>query len=192
MGGALLSADLRIFDSRRRAEISILTGRVVDDAGVLNAATQGQLTDMLAAHERADWPAGRRRHARLTAGIHDRGLRLPVGRHWGIGQKGTNNGALLIVAPKNTRFASRMVTASKARSPTRKAGSSSSNPFCLRSAAATSTPAFSTARKQSSRSWAAIRSRNRSRGRLQIRRRFRGGFSFLWCCLFWSVGNFHF
>src|SRR5208337_459914 len=52
-----------------------LTGRVVDDAGVLDTL------DSLQGYS-----------------IEDYGYQL--GRHWGIGQKGKNNGALLIVAPK--------------------------------------------------------------------------------------------
>jgi uncharacterized protein len=77
-----------------------LTGRVVDDAGVLSAATQSQLTDMLAAHERATGQQVVIVTLDSLQGftIEDYGYQL--GRHWGIGQKGTNTGALLIVAPK--------------------------------------------------------------------------------------------
>lgn len=77
-----------------------LTGRVVDDAGVLNAPTRSEITDMLAAHERATG----QQVVVVTLGslqgltIEDFGYQL--GRHWGIGEKGTNTGALLIVAPR--------------------------------------------------------------------------------------------
>ncbi len=76
-----------------------LTGRVVDDAGVLNAYTVGELTDMLAAHERATGEQVVVVTLKSLQGypIEDYGYQL--GRHWGIGQKGTNTGALLIVAP---------------------------------------------------------------------------------------------
>jgi uncharacterized protein len=76
-----------------------LTGRVVDDAHILSINTQQYLDGILAAHE-----------ARTTnqivvvtlpslqnTSIEDFGYQL--GRHWGIGQKGKDNGALLIVAP---------------------------------------------------------------------------------------------
>jgi uncharacterized protein len=76
-----------------------LTGRVVDNAGILSASTKRQLDAMLAQHEQTtaqqivvvtlDSLQG---HA-----IEDYGYQL--GRYWGIGQKGKNNGALLIVAP---------------------------------------------------------------------------------------------
>ena len=77
-----------------------LTGRVVDEAGVLSASTQSQLTDMLAAHERAT----REQVVVVTLDslqgytIEDYGYQL--GRYWGIGQRGKNTGAILIVAPK--------------------------------------------------------------------------------------------
>ncbi len=77
-----------------------LTGRVVDEAGVLSASTKRQLTDLLAAHERATGEQVAVVTLKSLQGytIEDFGYQL--GRHWGIGQKGTNNGALLIVAPK--------------------------------------------------------------------------------------------
>ncbi len=76
-----------------------LTGRVVDDAGVLSSSTQSDLTDMLAAHERATGEQVVVVTLKSLQGypIEDYGYQL--GRYWGIGQKGTNTGALLIVAP---------------------------------------------------------------------------------------------
>ncbi len=77
-----------------------LTGRVVDDAGVLSASTQNELTNMLAAHERATGQQVVVVTLDSLQGytIEDFGYQL--GRNWGIGQKGKNTGALLIVAPK--------------------------------------------------------------------------------------------
>jgi uncharacterized protein len=76
-----------------------LTGRVVDNAGILSASTISELDEMLAQHEHStseqvvvitlDSLQGR--------SIEDYGYQL--GRNWGIGQKGKNNGAILIVAP---------------------------------------------------------------------------------------------
>jgi uncharacterized protein len=76
-----------------------LTGRVVDDAHVLSADTQEKLTALLAQEEKqtgnqivvATLPS-----VQGTA-IEQYGYQL--GRAWGIGQKGKNNGALLIVVP---------------------------------------------------------------------------------------------
>ncbi len=76
-----------------------LTGRVVDDARVLDTWTQSELTDMLSAHEGATGEQVVVVTLDSLQGytIEDYGYQL--GRHWGIGQKGKNNGALLIVAP---------------------------------------------------------------------------------------------
>lgn len=78
-----------------------LTGRVVDQAGVLSPATEASLTQKLAALEA-------RNGAQLVVAtvrslddyeIRDYGYRL--GRAWGIGQAETDNGAILLVAPND-------------------------------------------------------------------------------------------
>ncbi len=80
-----------------------LTGRVVDQANVLNAAAKAQIERKLADLESK---TGRQLVVVTLASlqgyeIEDYGYRL--GRAWGIGQKGANNGALLIVAPNEHR-----------------------------------------------------------------------------------------
>src|SRR6478752_10033379 len=76
-----------------------LTGRVVDDAGILSSQTKADLTGKLAALEQKT----SRQLVVVTLSslqgyeISDYGYQL--GRSWGIGQKGTNNGILFIVAP---------------------------------------------------------------------------------------------
>jgi uncharacterized protein len=78
-----------------------LTGRVVDDAHVLSPATVADLTGKLANLEARTG----RQLVVVTIGdlqgyeIEDYGYQL--GRAWGIGQKGQNNGVLFIVAPKD-------------------------------------------------------------------------------------------
>jgi uncharacterized protein len=76
-----------------------LTGRVVDNAHVLSAQTQADLTAKL-----ADLEAKTGRQLVVVTlpdlqgyDIEDYGYQL--GRAWGIGQKGQNNGVLFIVAP---------------------------------------------------------------------------------------------
>jgi len=77
-----------------------LTGRVVDGANILSPATEGQLTQKLAALEAKT----SRQLVVVTLPslqgyeISDYGYQL--GRHWGIGQKKLNNGVLFIIAPK--------------------------------------------------------------------------------------------
>lgn len=75
-----------------------LSGRVVDQAGMLSRDAESRLTNMLAAHEEATT----NQVVVVTLpdlqgyAIEDFGYQL--GRHWGIGQEGEDNGALLIVA----------------------------------------------------------------------------------------------
>jgi uncharacterized protein len=73
--------------------------RVVDEAGVLSDDTKTKLTALLAEHEQQT-------HNQVVVvtlkdlrgtSIEDYGYQL--GRAWGIGQKGQNNGALIIVSP---------------------------------------------------------------------------------------------
>jgi uncharacterized protein len=80
-----------------------LTGRVVDEAGILDAATTQSLTDKLAAMEAksGDQLVVVTLKSLQGTSIEDYGYQL--GRAWGIGQKGVNNGALLIVAPNERK-----------------------------------------------------------------------------------------
>jgi len=75
-----------------------LTGRVVDQAGMLGAAAERTLTAQLAAHENATGNQVVVVTLKDLGGysIEEYGYRL--GRHWGIGQKGQDNGVLLLVA----------------------------------------------------------------------------------------------
>lgn len=75
-----------------------LTGRVVDRAGMLSQEVETRLTGMLEAHEQASTEQVVVVTLPDLQGypIEDYGYQL--GRHWGIGQKGEDNGALLIVA----------------------------------------------------------------------------------------------
>lgn len=80
-----------------------LTGRVVDDASILSPQTKAALTAKLEALETKT----SRQLVIVTVPslqgyeIEDYGYQL--GRAWGIGEKGRDTGALLIVAPKERR-----------------------------------------------------------------------------------------
>lgn len=80
-----------------------LTGRVVDQAGLLDPATEQALTDKLAALEAAtsDQLVVVTVSSLQDQEIEDYGYQL--GRAWGIGQKENDNGALLIVAPNERK-----------------------------------------------------------------------------------------
>lgn len=80
-----------------------LTGRVVDQANLLSPEQEAQLDRRLEALQRAS----RRQLVIATIAdlqglpIEDYGYQL--GRAWGIGQRGANNGVILIVAPNERR-----------------------------------------------------------------------------------------
>ena len=80
-----------------------LTGRVVDEAGLLQAAEEAELSRLLEQHERETTNQVVVVTLQSLQGytIEDFGYRL--GRHWGIGQKGKDNGAVLIVAPNERK-----------------------------------------------------------------------------------------
>ncbi len=80
-----------------------LTGRVVDQAGILSASSREQLTAMLDRHEDATGEQVVVVTLSSLQGfsIEDFGYRL--GRAWGIGEKDKNTGALLIIAPSERK-----------------------------------------------------------------------------------------
>ncbi|WP_165191158.1 TPM domain-containing protein [Caulobacter soli] len=80
-----------------------LTGRVVDGANILSPGVEADLTAKL---ENLEKTTGRQLVVATVPDlqgyeIEDYGYQL--GRTWGIGQKGTNTGALLIVAPNERK-----------------------------------------------------------------------------------------
>lgn len=80
-----------------------LTGRVVDQANLLDPATEQALTEKLAALEASstDQLVVVTVNSLQDQEIEDYGYQL--GRAWGIGQKENDNGALLIVAPNDRK-----------------------------------------------------------------------------------------
>lgn len=77
-----------------------LTGRVVDQAGLLSPSGRAWLEQRLAAHERAtgDQVVVATVPSLQGYAVEDYGVQLA--RHWGIGQAQKNNGVVLLVAPK--------------------------------------------------------------------------------------------
>jgi uncharacterized protein len=80
-----------------------LSGRVVDEADILDLQTEALLEQKLAELESKTTNQLVVVTLKSLQGtsIEDYGYQL--GRHWGIGQKGVNNGVLLIVAPQERR-----------------------------------------------------------------------------------------
>jgi uncharacterized protein len=103
LSGALCALFLLAVPALSEPVLPALTGRIVDDAGLLKLedraaieadleALEGKSTDQLVV---ATVPSLQGYE------IEDFGYRL--GRHWGIGQKDKNNGVILIVAPKERK-----------------------------------------------------------------------------------------
>lgn len=80
-----------------------LTGRIVDNAGLINAEDRAAIEAELAALEAksTDQIAVVTLPSLQGYEIEDFGYQL--GRHWGIGQKDEDNGALLIIAPNERK-----------------------------------------------------------------------------------------
>jgi uncharacterized protein len=80
-----------------------LTGRVVDEAGILSPEVEARLTEQLAELESTT------QRQLVVATISDLGdydiadYGYQLGREWGIGDKERNDGALLLVAPNQRR-----------------------------------------------------------------------------------------
>jgi uncharacterized protein len=80
-----------------------LTGRVVDSANLLTSQQESRLTEQLASHESAtsNQVVVVTLPSLQGTAIEDFGYQL--GRLWGIGQAGRDNGVLLIVAPNERK-----------------------------------------------------------------------------------------
>jgi uncharacterized protein len=81
-----------------------LTGRVVDDAHILSAGTQENLTALLAQEEKQTGNQIVVATLPSLQGVTIEQYGYQLGRAWGIGQKGKNNGAILIVVPSEHKL----------------------------------------------------------------------------------------
>jgi uncharacterized protein len=82
-------------------ELPALTGRVVDRANILSQAVESALSAKIEAHEKAtsDQIVVVTLPDLMGRPIEDWGLML--GRGWGIGQKGKDNGIVFLIAPND-------------------------------------------------------------------------------------------
>lgn len=95
LGLAMLSAHALTFPA--------LTGRVVDEAGILDAATTAAITDKLAAVEAKSGDQIVVVTLKSLQGTTIEDLGYQLGRAWKIGQADRNNGVVLIVAPNERK-----------------------------------------------------------------------------------------
>ena len=95
----LVALALALPESAAAQNFPPLTGRVVDEAGIIPDAQERELTERLAAHE------AKTANQVVVATVRSLGGRsveeygVELGRAWGIGQAERNNGAILLVAP---------------------------------------------------------------------------------------------
>lgn len=80
-----------------------LSGRVVDQAKLLSTQAVNELTALLAQHEEATGNQVVVVTLSSLGGYEIADYGYQLGRHWGIGQQGKDNGVLLIVAPNERK-----------------------------------------------------------------------------------------
>lgn len=104
LAGVVSLALLTLGHAQAAPQFPALTGRVVDEARILSGGTVRTLDGILA-KDQAKFDGRQIVVVTLKSlqgyDIADYGYQL--GRHWGIGQKGKDNGALIIVAPTEHR-----------------------------------------------------------------------------------------
>ncbi len=89
---------LAIANSYAEPAFPALTGRVVDDGAFLSAPAETQLIQQLQTHENATGNQIVVATVKDLQGYPIAQFGYQLGRHWGIGEKGKNNGVILLVA----------------------------------------------------------------------------------------------
>lgn len=100
---AILAVVALAFPAGAAPSFPPLTGRVVDAANILPEATRTNLDARLAALEKSTTTQVIVATVPSLGGYEIDEYGYQLGRTWGVGQKGTNNGALLIVAPNERK-----------------------------------------------------------------------------------------
>jgi uncharacterized protein len=96
---ALAALALLVATARAALDFPPLSGRVVDEAGILSSDTRDKLTALLAEHERQTGNQVVVATLKSLRGATIEQYGYQLGRAWGIGSKDKNNGALIIVSP---------------------------------------------------------------------------------------------
>ena len=100
------------------ADVPLLTGRVVDNAELLQSATRERIAAALKAHEQA---TGNQIAVLTVPTIGEESIEqyaTEVFEAWKLGQKGRDNGVLLVIAPKDRKLRIEVGYGLEARSPT--------------------------------------------------------------------------
>lgn len=94
---------LMVWNANAEPAFPPLTGRVVDELSLLDPSAKAGLEQTLAAHEKATSNQVVVAIIRSLQGYDIAEYGYQLGRTWGIGQKGKNNGVILLVAPQDRR-----------------------------------------------------------------------------------------
>ena len=87
--------------NEKSSNFPILTGRVVDQASVLSPSIKDELETMLATHENTTTNQVVVVTIKSLGNVQIEEYSLELARRWGIGQKGKDNGVVLVVAPND-------------------------------------------------------------------------------------------
>ena len=87
--------------NEKSSNFPILTGKVVDQASVLSPSIKDELETLLAAHENNTTNQVVVVTIKSLGNAQIEEYSLELARHWGIGQKGKDNGVVLVVAPND-------------------------------------------------------------------------------------------
>ena len=87
--------------NEKSSNFPALTGRVVDQARVLSPSIKDELETMLATHENNTTNQVVVVTIKSLGNAQIEEYSLELARHWGIGQKGKDNGVVLVVAPND-------------------------------------------------------------------------------------------
>lgn len=98
------NASVKETPSKEGSKPPALTGRVVDQAGILSPAVKAELETALATHENNTTNQVVVVTLESLNGANIEEYSLELGRRWGIGQKGKDNGVLLVVAPNDKQI----------------------------------------------------------------------------------------
>ena len=87
--------------NKKSSNFPALTGRVVDQASVLSQSAKDELETLLATHENNTTNQVVVVTIKSLGNSQIEEYSIELARHWGIGQKGKDNGVVLVVAPND-------------------------------------------------------------------------------------------
>src|SRR5688572_28062250 len=100
----LIAATLVAASVATAADVPYLTGRIVDNAEILSAATVQKLTADLKSHEERTTNQVAVLTVKSLEGESVEDFAVRVFEQWKLGQKGKDNGVLVVVAPQDRRM----------------------------------------------------------------------------------------